>query len=128
MGPRIVCVKRGEYGAMVFQPGAGGSEDIFAIPAMPLTDVFDPTGAGDSFAGGFMGSLAAHGTVEGPALRRSAVYGTVLASFAVEKFGLDRLVGLTKAEVDERFHAFGQLTWHGSVPGGLNERAAGGHA
>jgi sugar/nucleoside kinase (ribokinase family) len=120
MGPKIVCIKRGEYGAMVFQAGARDSEDIFAIPAMPLTDVQDPTGAGDSFAGGFMGSLAAHGSVGTAALRQSAVYGTVLASFAVERFGLDRLVSLTKLEVEARFEAFGKLTWHGSAAGGLS--------
>lgn len=131
LGPKIVCVKRGEYGAMLFLP-TGKGEDIFAIPAMPLTDVEDPTGAGDSFAGGFMGSLAAAqhpgSSVDPVALRRSAVYGTVLASFAVERFGLDRLASLTKPEVEARFQQFGKLTWHAEVGRPLDKGPAAGHA
>ncbi len=128
LGPRIVCIKRGEYGAMVFQPAGATGEDIFAIPAIPLHDVQDPTGAGDSFAGGFMGGLAAIGSVDSLSLRRAAVSGTVLASFTVERFGTDRLVSLTKTEVDARFRDFGKLTWHGVVEGGLNGEPRPGHA
>jgi len=118
MGPRIVCIKRGEYGAMLFLPREGQGRDgeqIFALPSMPLAEVRDPTGAGDSFAGGFLGSLAAGGRTDAQALRRSAVLGTVLASFTVEQFGLERLGSLTTAEVEERFQIFSRLTWHGHV-------------
>ena len=118
MGPRIVCIKRGEYGAMLFLPrGTEGREEeqIFALPSMPLTEVQDPTGAGDSFAGGFLGSLAAGGKIDAQSLRRSVVLGTVLASFTVERFGLERLGSLMRAEVEERFQIFSRLTWQGSV-------------
>ncbi len=126
LGPRIVCIKRGEYGAMLFLPpesrsqgqGPGHSHDgeqIFSLPSMPLAEVQDPTGAGDSFAGGFLGSLAAGGKVDAQSLRRSAVLGTVLASFTVERFGLERLGSLTTAEVEERFQIFSRLTWQGPV-------------
>jgi sugar/nucleoside kinase (ribokinase family) len=111
-----VCIKRGEYGAMLFLPREGGGRDeeqIFTLPSMPLAEVRDPTGAGDSFAGGFLGSLAAGGRVEAQALRRSAVLGTVLASFTVERFGLERLGSLTPAEVEARFQIFSRLTWQG---------------
>jgi sugar/nucleoside kinase (ribokinase family) len=98
MGPRALVVKRGEYGALLF---AGG--EVFAASAVPLASVFDPTGAGDSFAGGFMGYLARSGRDDLPVLRRAIVVGSVLASFAVEQFSLDRLRTLTPPEIRGRY-------------------------
>ncbi len=105
MGPRHLIVKRGEYGALYFSSG-----EIFAVPAFPLEDVVDPTGAGDSFAGGVFGSLAETGTVDSRSLRRAIVYGSVVASFTVEHFGLNRLKALTREEIEERFGQFMSLT------------------
>jgi sugar/nucleoside kinase (ribokinase family) len=105
LGPRIVIIKRGEYGALLLEGDA-----IFAAPAFPLREVQDPTGAGDSFAGGFMGSLARDGTVDANTLRRAVIYGSVMASFCVERFGLDRFRGLQPGEIQERFEAFRSLT------------------
>jgi sugar/nucleoside kinase (ribokinase family) len=90
------------------RPGEG---EFFAAPAMPLEEVFDPTGAGDTFAGGFMGSLAACGEVNDGALARAIIYGSTLASFAVEDFSLERLLRLTQAEIAERFRCFRRLTF-----------------
>lgn len=104
LGPRTVVVKRGEYGALLLADGA-----FFVVPAYPLDSVFDPTGAGDTFAGGFMGYLAAQDRVDPPAMRRAMVYGSVMASFTVEAFSLDRLVRLTDAEVRDRYAAFQDL-------------------
>ena len=104
MGPKRVVVKRGEYGALFFSEG-----EVFAASAYPLEDVFDPTGAGDSFAGGFMGYLARAGRVESNVLRRAMVLGGVIASFAVEEFSLDRLRRLTPLEVRGRYGEFRQL-------------------
>jgi sugar/nucleoside kinase (ribokinase family) len=98
LGPRAVVVKRGEYGALFFS-----GEEVFAASAYPIPDVFDPTGAGDSFAGGFMGYLARSGRVEPAVLRRAIVVGSVVASFAVEQFSLDRLRTLTAAEIAARY-------------------------
>ena len=105
MGPRTVVVKRGEYGALMFCDGA-----FFMVPAYPLESVFDPTGAGDTFAGGFVGYLAAMDRVDAPTMRRAIVYGSVMASFAVEDFSLNRLARLTSAEIGQRYDAFGDLT------------------
>jgi sugar/nucleoside kinase (ribokinase family) len=105
MGPKTVVVKRGEYGALMFSDGA-----FFMVPAYPLDSVYDPTGAGDSFAGGFVGYLAATDRVDSPAMRRALVYGSVIASFAVEDFSLNRLTRLTRDEIDQRYEAFGDLT------------------
>ena len=105
LGPRIVVVKRGEHGVTLF------SEDsIFSAPGYPLDDVRDPTGAGDTFAGGFMGHLARSGDVSEPNLRRATIYGSVMASFAVEEFGLGRLLQLESQEIETRFREFKQLT------------------
>jgi sugar/nucleoside kinase (ribokinase family) len=104
-GPKRVLIKRGEYGAILFSP-----ESVFAVPAYPLETVFDPTGAGDSFAGGFMGYLAAAGDVSEPSLRRAIVYGSVLASFVVEDFGSRRLHTVTRDDVEQRYRAFVALT------------------
>jgi sugar/nucleoside kinase (ribokinase family) len=98
MGPRAVVVKRGEYGALFFS-----GDEVFAASAVPLASVFDPTGAGDSFAGGFMGYLAQARREDGATLRRAIVVGTVLASFAVEQFSLDRLRTLGPGEIRARY-------------------------
>jgi sugar/nucleoside kinase (ribokinase family) len=105
MGPRHLIVKRGEYGALQFS-----SNDIFAVPAFPLEHVVDPTGAGDSFAGGLFGSLAADGEVTSKSLRRAIVNGTVVASFTVEDFGLNRLRTLERKDVDDRYRQFMAIT------------------
>jgi sugar/nucleoside kinase (ribokinase family) len=107
MGPRTVVIKRGENGVLMTCPGDG---DFFAAPAMPLEEVFDPTGAGDTFAGGFVGSLAACGEITEAAMARAIIYGSTLASFAVEDFSLDRLLCLTHDEVVQRFRHFKRLT------------------
>ncbi len=110
MGPRIVVVKKGEHGVLMFTP-----EDAFAAPAFPLEKVFDPTGAGDTFAGGFMGYLASAGETSEIALRCAIIMGSTLASFCVEGFSLDRLVTLTRPEIDERYRLFRRLTHFESV-------------
>ena len=98
MGPKRLVVKRGEYGAAMFANGT-----YFATPAYPLEEVFDPTGAGDSFAGGFMGYLAATTSTEEAAFRRAIIYGSVMASFHVEEFGCERTRRLTYDEINSRF-------------------------
>jgi sugar/nucleoside kinase (ribokinase family) len=105
LGPTTVIVKRGEHGALLFDESG-----IFAAPAFPLREVQDPTGAGDCFAGGFMGSLASDGSLSVDAMRRAVIYGSVLASFCVERFSLDRFRTLTRAEIDTRFEEFRALT------------------
>jgi sugar/nucleoside kinase (ribokinase family) len=105
MGPTRIVIKRGEYGALLFE-----REHIFACPAMPLEEVFDPTGAGDTFAGGFMGTLATSAQHDREALRRAMVMGSVMASFTVERFSLDRLRDLTRQEIHQRFSEFKRLT------------------
>ncbi len=105
MGPNSTVIKRGEYGATLF-----GRDFSFAAPAYPLKKVIDPTGAGDSFAGGFMGYLASIDKVDEESLRTAAIVGSTMASFAVEDFGLDRIKSLTKSDIDERFNAFVNLT------------------
>jgi sugar/nucleoside kinase (ribokinase family) len=104
MGPRVVVVKRGEYGALMLAEDA-----FFAAPAYPLESVFDPTGAGDTFAGGFMGYLASEGASDGASMRRAVVYGSVMASFTVEDFSLNRLFRLEQSEIAERAAAFQDL-------------------
>ncbi|HUF12097.1 MAG TPA: PfkB family carbohydrate kinase [Longimicrobiales bacterium] len=104
-GPRAVVVKKGEHGAMLFTP-----EGVFFVPGFPLETVFDPTGAGDSFAGGFLGYLAAGGTVDIHHLRRAMVYGSAMGSFAVERFSAGRLKDLTIAEVHARVRDFRTMT------------------
>jgi sugar/nucleoside kinase (ribokinase family) len=105
LGPTTVIVKRGEHGALLFD-----EDGVFAAPAFPLREVQDPTGAGDSFAGGFMGALAAGGSLSADAMRRAVIYGSVLASFCVERFSLDRFRTLTRDEIDDRFEQFRRLT------------------
>jgi sugar/nucleoside kinase (ribokinase family) len=103
-GPRVVVVKRGEYGALMVTP-----ERFFFAPAFPLESVFDPTGAGDTFAGGFMGVLAGGDETDEAALRRALVYGSVVASFTVEDFSLNRLRRLTRADIDQRYRLFREM-------------------
>ncbi len=105
MGPKTLVIKRGEYGVLMTR-----DDGFFAAPAMPLEDVLDPTGAGDTFAGGFLGYLASSGDLSDGSLVRAIVSGSTLASFAVEDFGLDRLLRLEKDEVRERFGQFKRLT------------------
>lgn len=110
-GPRALVVKRGEYGAALFT-----KDTYFAIPAYPLESVFDPTGAGDTFAGGFMGYLASQEKLDDAALRRAMIFGSVMASFNVEEFGTERVQRLTHAEINERFRAFKQMTHFEEIP------------
>ena len=104
-GPRVLVVKKGEYGVSMYD-----SKSIFSAPAYPLCAVLDPTGAGDSFAGGFVGFLAKSGEINNQTLRRAVIYGSVLASFNVEEFSLNRLISLKYSEIEERFLQFKQLT------------------
>jgi sugar/nucleoside kinase (ribokinase family) len=110
MGPKTLVVKKGEHGVVMFSDGG-----FFAAPAYPLEEVFDPTGAGDTFAGGFVGYLASAPVLDDESLRRAVIMGSTLASFCVEAFSLDRLVRLTRAEIDERFRLFKRLTSFESV-------------
>jgi sugar/nucleoside kinase (ribokinase family) len=105
MGPKTLVVKRGEYGVLVFS-----EHSVFSAPAYPLEEVFDPTGAGDTFAGGFMGYLAATGNPTDEAIRKATVFGSVMASFTVEDFSLERLRKLNWAEIEDRFRRFQALT------------------
>jgi sugar/nucleoside kinase (ribokinase family) len=105
MGPTTLVVKRGEYGAMMVD-----KRGVFCVPAFPLEEPHDPTGAGDSFAGGFMGYLAGCKDKSDASLRRAMVYGSVLGSFAVEKFGLERLRHLKRSEIHARARHFAKLT------------------
>ena len=104
-GPSIVIIKRGEHGAILFDEAG-----IFTAPAFPLREVQDPTGAGDSFAGGFIGALAREGATDHEALRRALIYGSAMASFCVERFSLDRFRELDPGEVEQRFGEFRALT------------------
>jgi sugar/nucleoside kinase (ribokinase family) len=110
-GPKALIVKRGEYGAAMFT-----RESYFAIPAYPLESVFDPTGAGDTFAGGFMGYLASQDRLDEAAMRRAMIFGSVMASFNVEEFGTARVRRLTHNEINERFHAFKEMTNFEEIP------------
>lgn len=105
MGPKTLVVKRGEYGVLVF-----GEHSIFSAPAYPLEEVFDPTGAGDTFAGGFIGYLAATGDFSDATIRKATVFGSVMASFTVEDFSLDRLRRVSWPEIEGRFRRFQALT------------------
>lgn len=105
MGPKTLIIKKGEHGALLFQ-----GEEVFFAPALPLEEVFDPTGAGDTFAGGFIGYLAATGDISFENMKRAIIYGSAMASFCVEKFGTERLLGLSKEEVDARVQQFVKLS------------------
>src|ERR1700736_1099475 len=112
MGPQALVIKHGEYGATIFfREGAFGlGHHPFRAPALPIEEVVDPTGAGDSFAGGFMGYIASQGAVSREVLKRALFYGGVMGSFAVERFGTERLESLTREEIDGRFQIFRELT------------------
>jgi sugar/nucleoside kinase (ribokinase family) len=110
MGPRMLVVKHGEYGATAFYGHEAGGAKTFRAPALPLEAVVDPTGAGDSFAGGFFGYLASQKELTPGAFRRAMFYGSVMGSFAVEEFGTTRLQQLTREVIDARFDQFRELT------------------
>jgi sugar/nucleoside kinase (ribokinase family) len=103
-GPSYVLIKKGEHGAFMFH-----GDSVFYAPAYPLEDLFDPTGAGDSFAGGFMGWLARTGDLSEANRRRAVIYGSAMGSFAVERFSIDRLMEIGHAEISERVKAFHSL-------------------
>jgi sugar/nucleoside kinase (ribokinase family) len=116
LGPRIVVVKQGEYGSALFSDEDDG---FFALPAYPLETVVDPTGAGDSFAGGLLGYLDSQGgATDGATLRRAMTYGSAVASYWVEEFGCERAQRLTREEIDERYEAFRRMTSIEGVAGG----------
>jgi sugar/nucleoside kinase (ribokinase family) len=104
MGPKYLIIKKGEHGALLFH-----QDQVFFAPALPLEDVFDPTGAGDTFAGGFMGHIAKTGDASFTNMKTAIIMGSVMASFCVEKFGTQRLVELTKQDIDYRLYQFVQL-------------------
>jgi sugar/nucleoside kinase (ribokinase family) len=112
MGPQALVIKHGEYGATIFfRAGAFGmGSHPFRAPALPIEEVKDPTGAGDSFAGGFMGYIASQEEINREVIKRALFYGGVMGSFAVERFGTERLQSLTRGEIDARFQVFRELT------------------
>jgi sugar/nucleoside kinase (ribokinase family) len=111
-GPKHVIIKKGEHGAFMFT-----EDSVFFAPAYPLEDVFDPTGAGDAFAGGFIGYLARSGELSEGSLRRAVIYGSALGSFAVERFSVDRLLEITRDEIDRRVREFhGLVTFDAELP------------
>ena len=101
MGPKYLIIKKGEHGALLFH-----GMHVFFAPALPLEEVFDPTGAGDTFAGGFMGYLSNSGDISFESMKRAVIYGSAMASFCVEKFGLQRLLEISAEDVDDRVHEF----------------------
>jgi sugar/nucleoside kinase (ribokinase family) len=105
MGPKYVVIKKGEHGALLFH-----GDEVFFAPALPLEEVFDPTGAGDTFAGGFAGYLASTGNVSFENMKNAVIHGSNLASFTVERFGTERLLSLKRSEIQNRLHQFRALT------------------
>jgi sugar/nucleoside kinase (ribokinase family) len=101
MGPKYLIIKKGEHGALLFN-----SDQVFFAPALPLEEVFDPTGAGDSFAGGFIGYIAETKDISFDNMKRAVIFGSAMASFSVEKFGTERIQNLNSAEVDDRVQQF----------------------
>lgn len=110
-GLTALVIKRGEYGATLFT-----KDEFFVVPAYPLESVFDPTGAGDTFAGGFMGYLASHDEITDNVMRRAMIYGSVMASFNVEKFGTERIDELDYPEINQRFRDFKRMTHFDEIP------------
>jgi len=104
MGPKYLIIKKGEHGALLF-----GDNNIFYAPALPLEEVFDPTGAGDTFAGGFVGHLSSCDTIDWEAMKKAIIVGSAMASFTVEKFGIEKLIELDKSQIDERINEFKNL-------------------
>lgn len=105
MGPQYVIIKKGEHGALLFE-----DNKIFAVPALPLEEVFDPTGAGDTFAGGFVSYLVKHGKLDFDTMKSAIIVGSALASFTVEKFGTERLMEISNIDLEDRIHQFKELT------------------
>ncbi|MEL6974556.1 MAG: PfkB family carbohydrate kinase [Bacteroidota bacterium] len=105
MGPRYVVIKKGEHGALLFH-----EEKVFFAPALPLREVFDPTGAGDTFAGGFAGFITEARNISFESMKNGIIQGSNLASFCVERFGIERMLSLEKSEIDQRLHQFKELT------------------
>ena len=105
MGPKYLIIKKGEHGALLF-----GDKKIFSAPALPLEKVFDPTGAGDSFAGGFIGYLSNQTEISFEKMKTAVIYGSIMASFCVEKFGTERLTEITQKDVVERAQKFTDLS------------------
>lgn len=101
MGPKVLVIKKGEHGALLFN-----QDEVFFAPALPLEEVYDPTGAGDSFAGGFIGFLAKTKDISFENMKRAIIFGSAMASFTVEKFGTERLIGLSQSDVEERVQEF----------------------
>jgi sugar/nucleoside kinase (ribokinase family) len=115
MGPKSLVMKHGEYGSTAFFgahsfPGAAATPRPFRAPALPLAEVVDPTGAGDSFAGGFYGYIASQPELTPAVFRRAMFYGGVMGSFACERFGTERLQGVTREEIDTRFEMFREIS------------------
>jgi sugar/nucleoside kinase (ribokinase family) len=106
MGPKYLIIKKGEHGALLFDK----ENRIFSAPALPLEEVFDPTGAGDTFAGGFMGYLSAQEEISWATMKKAIIVGSAMASFTVEKFGIERLENLTQGEIDTRINQFREMT------------------
>ena len=104
MGPKYLIIKKGEHGALLF-----GDNNIFYAPALPLEEVFDPTGAGDTFAGGFVGHLSTCDSINWEAMKKAVIVGSAMASFTVEKFGIERLVALDENQIEERINEFKNL-------------------
>jgi sugar/nucleoside kinase (ribokinase family) len=104
MGPKYLIIKKGEHGAMLF-----GENNIFYAPALPLEEVFDPTGAGDTFAGGFVGHLSSCSTINWEAMKKAIIVGSAMASFTVEKFGIEKLIEIDKSQIEERINEFKNL-------------------
>tara|TARA_B100000965_G_scaffold399764_1_gene420337 strand:+ start:174 stop:1085 length:912 start_codon:yes stop_codon:yes gene_type:complete len=104
MGPKYLIIKKGEHGALLF-----GDDNIFYAPALPLEEVFDPTGAGDTFAGGFVGHLSSCDTINWEAMKKAIIVGSAMASFTVEKFGIEKLIELDKSQIEERINEFKNL-------------------
>lgn len=104
MGPKYLIIKKGEHGALLF-----GENNIFYAPALPLEEVFDPTGAGDTFAGGFVGHLSSCDNIDWEAMKKAIIVGSAMASFTVEKFGIEKLIELDKSQIDERINEFKNL-------------------
>ncbi|WP_432713533.1 PfkB family carbohydrate kinase [Pedobacter sp.] len=105
MGPQYLIIKKGEHGALLFH-----GNQVFSTPALPLAEVFDPTGAGDTFAGGFIGYLAKVGTINFNNMKNAIIFGSALASFCVEKFGTERILDLTESEIEDRITQFVRLS------------------
>ena len=104
MGPKYLIIKKGEHGALLF-----GENNIFYAPALPLEEVFDPTGAGDTFAGGFVGHLSSCNTIDWEAMKKAIIVGSAMASFTVEKFGIEKLIELDKSQIEQRINEFKNL-------------------